>query len=330
MPEISVIVPVYRVEPWLSSCVDSILSQSFTDFELILVDDGSPDSCGQICENYAANDVRIKVIHRPNGGLSAARNSGLAIAQGRYVSFVDSDDTLTPEFLERLYGAAKQNAADMVVCGYAETDEAGRASGVLSYSNPFVCTGKEMLHLLFGDVFDGKGNPFVAAWNKLYRRELFADICYPEGRNMEDYSIVHDLYSRCGTVAAISECLYLYRVRGGSIMLEKSAANHLDMIVALHARIVFIHENGYNQYLEHWLKVFWRLFYRFPSIALGKGTAPGDKVYRARAALRKDLPLLFRYAPYPFIEKLRMAAFAYLPAPMRLYTRLRPQQEESA
>lgn len=105
LPEISVIVPVYKVEEYLPQCIDSILAQTFTDFELLLVDDGSPDCCGEICEEYAGKDMRIRVFHQANAGLSCARNTGLMNARGRYVTFIDSDDYVKPCYLERLYGA---------------------------------------------------------------------------------------------------------------------------------------------------------------------------------------------------------------------------------
>lgn len=116
MPEVSIIVPVYKVEPYLNKCVDSILAQTFTDFECILVDDGSPDSCGKICDEYVQKDSRVKVIHQENQGLSAARNSGLDMASGAWIVFVDSDDWIEPDAVEVLYRAALQNDADMAVC----------------------------------------------------------------------------------------------------------------------------------------------------------------------------------------------------------------------
>lgn len=116
--KLSIIVPVYNVEPYLRRCVDSILNQTFSDFELILVDDGSPDSCGAICDDYAARDRRIKVIHKANGGVSYARNEGLDIAQGEYIGFVDSDDYIHPKMYEILVGVIEREQVDLVQCGY--------------------------------------------------------------------------------------------------------------------------------------------------------------------------------------------------------------------
>ena len=125
-PEISVIVPVYRVEKYLNDCIDSILAQTFADFELILVDDGSPDSCPALCDAAAARDSRIRVIHQKNRGLSGARNAGLDIAQGRWAAFVDSDDMLLPQALEKAHSTAEKTGADVVLYGFAFTDENGK------------------------------------------------------------------------------------------------------------------------------------------------------------------------------------------------------------
>ncbi|MBQ6543175.1 MAG: glycosyltransferase family 2 protein, partial [Clostridia bacterium] len=128
MPLISVIVPVYKVEKYLPRCLDSILSQSFTDFELLLVDDGSPDSCPEICDEYARRDRRISVIHKENGGLSSARNAALERATGKYVSFVDSDDYITADALQTLYSALTETDSDIAVGNMMSIDESGNIS----------------------------------------------------------------------------------------------------------------------------------------------------------------------------------------------------------
>ena len=124
-PLLSIIVPVYKVENYLQKCIDSILAQTFTDFELILVEDGSPDGCPALCDAAAAKDARIRVLHQKNGGLSAARNAGLDVARGEWIGFVDSDDYIAPEMYETLYKAVQSTGADLALCDYAEVDEAG-------------------------------------------------------------------------------------------------------------------------------------------------------------------------------------------------------------
>ena len=125
-PLLSIIVPVYKVENYLPKCIDSILAQTFTDFELILVDDGSPDNCPALCDAAAEKDARVRVIHQKNGGLSAARNAGLDAARGAWIGFVDSDDYIAPEMYEVLYQAVQSTGADLALCDYAEVDEAGK------------------------------------------------------------------------------------------------------------------------------------------------------------------------------------------------------------
>ena len=124
-PLLSIIVPVYKVENYLQKCIDSILAQTFTDFELILVEDGSPDGCPALCDAAAAKDARIRVLHQKNGGLSAARNAGLDVARGEWIGFVDSDDYIAPEMYETLYKAVQNTGADLALCDYAAVDEAG-------------------------------------------------------------------------------------------------------------------------------------------------------------------------------------------------------------
>ena len=145
---ISVIVPVYRVEKYLPACIDSILNQTFTDFELILVDDGSPDRCPEICDETAKRDARVRAIHQANQGLSAARNAGIEAAHGAWLSFVDSDDFLAPDFLETLHDAAVRAGADCALCGVQLTDEAGQKIGQLLSVADGVRTGRSILETL--------------------------------------------------------------------------------------------------------------------------------------------------------------------------------------
>ena len=125
-PEISIIVPVYQVEKYLNECIDSILAQTFTDFELILVDDGSPDNCPALCDAAAKRDSRVRVIHKQNGGVSTARNAGLDAAQGNWIAFVDSDDTVEPEYLEKMHKAVLETGADFAICSSQCIDETGK------------------------------------------------------------------------------------------------------------------------------------------------------------------------------------------------------------
>ena len=205
-PLLSIIVPVYKVENYLPKCIDSILAQTFTDFELILVDDGSPDNCPALCDAAAEKDARVRVIHQKNGGLSAARNAGLDAARGAWIGFVDSDDYIAPEMYEVLYQAVQSTGADLALCDYAEVDEAG--------------TPCPQMHVSLSMI--------QPAWNKLYRRAVFAQLRYPEGKLNEDLFLIPEVCLQIQKAVVVPKALYYYVQRGGSIMSGNKTLRHFD------------------------------------------------------------------------------------------------------
>lgn len=222
---ISVIVPVYRVEKYLPACIDSILNQTFTDFELILVDDGSPDRCPEICDEVARRDARVRVIHQANAGLSAARNAGIEAAHGAWLSFVDSDDYIAPQFYEKLYQTAQRTDADCVMCSVQNVDESGKSiDNALMRVADEVKTGQEVLQKIGRDDV----MPYLTAWNKLYRRKLFNTLRYPAGRQNEDVFVFAELFCQVQRAACVAEPLYFYRKRMGSIMNSAVTLRNLD------------------------------------------------------------------------------------------------------
>ena len=213
MPTISVIVPVYKVEPYLNRCVDSILRQTYQDFELILVDDGSPDRCGEICDEYARQDSRVHVIHKENGGLSDARNAGIdwveANSDSRWLIFADSDDWVHPELLTRLLDAATAFDLKISVCGYQETEGADPA--VLPEDmRPCRWTPKQfyMEHFVNATV----------AWGKLYSRSCFRGIRYPVGKIHEDEFVTYRLLFAQKEIAVVPAPLYAYFINPKGII----------------------------------------------------------------------------------------------------------------
>ena len=222
---ISVIVPVYRVEKYLPACIDSILNQTFTDFELILVDDGSPDRCPEICDETAKRDARVRVIHQANAGLSAARNAGIEIAHGEWLGFVDSDDYIAPQFYEKLYQTAQRTDADCVMCSVQNVDESGKLidSALMRVADE-VKTGREVLRKIGRDDV----TPYLTAWNKLYRRKLFNTLRYPAGRQNEDVFVFAELFCQVQRAVCVAEPLYFYRKRIGSIMNSVVTLRNLD------------------------------------------------------------------------------------------------------
>lgn len=210
MAEISVIVPVYKVEPYIHKCVDSILGQTFSDIQVILVDDGSPDRCGDICEEYARKDTRVQVVHKENGGLSDARNTGIPYAEAKYVIFLDSDDYIEKDMLEYLYTNIKEANADMATCGiyevYKDRIEAQKEK------DDFVCSGEDAFRcILRGHTIRGE------VWNKLIRKECMVDLRFPKGRLYEDIYYTVDLMQRVKKVAVGTKPKYYYLHREDSI-----------------------------------------------------------------------------------------------------------------
>lgn len=222
-PAISVIVPVYKVEKYLDRCVQSILSQTFSDFELILVDDGSPDNCGSMCDTYAKQDSRVQVIHKENGGLSDARNVGKAAAQGEYILFVDSDDYLKENTLEVLYNLIKKYNADIAVGEICNCYEKYQDSKPIAVTST-VCSGTEALK----SALQGT----VSICGKLISRELASNHDFPVGRTSEDAFFTPQLLLDVRVAAVTNEMLYFYWHRSGSITTSCDPRTVMDVVDA--------------------------------------------------------------------------------------------------
>ena len=247
MPEISVIVPVYKAEAYLHACIDSILSQTFSGFELILVDDGSPDGCGAICDDYAARDSRVRVIHQKNQGQAAARNHALASAEGEWVCFVDSDDAVHPQMLERLRQAADESGTAMSMCRMLEAPEIPEDfSAPVEVSWELLSMEEESLVALF----DAGDYPGWVACAKLIRRELVQSHPFCPGRVYEDNEAVcHWIYG-AKTVAIIPHSLYFYRTNPDSTTQSRFSMKKLDYLWALEGMIRFYSSVGYTTLRE--------------------------------------------------------------------------------
>lgn len=233
-PLISIIVPVYKVEKYLSACVQSILAQRYRHLEVILVDDGSPDHSPALCDMFAQQDCRVKVIHQQNQGLSGARNAGLDLATGDYIGFVDSDDTIAPDMYSNLYEALCTQDADMGICNYLYVDEEGNQ--YLDPVNPIqdeVITGRDNILRKLEE--DGNWH-WVIACNKLYRKELFQGVRYPIGKLHEDEFVIHQLLLKCQKVACVSDALYYYLKHGSSITGSTFTLRRLDGAEAAFSR----------------------------------------------------------------------------------------------
>lgn len=225
IPEISVIVPVYKVEAYLPHCVESLLSQTYKDFEIILVDDGSPDTCPALCDEYAKKYSNIHALHKENGGLSDARNAGMTAAKGEYVTFVDSDDYVHPAYLEMLMQGIRQGA-DFSVCGFTEVyDGNGIEDLDISRISAACVNAKEgLVEILYQGFHD------VSAWGILLPASLARKYPFPKGKLFEDLYTTYKFYLAAETVAFIRVPLYYYFQRKGSIMGRRNEAFIHDLI----------------------------------------------------------------------------------------------------
>lgn len=235
-PKISIIVPVYKVEQYLHKCVGSILAQTFINFELILVDDGSPDNCGKICDEYAERDSRIKVIHKENGGLASARNAGLNIAQGDYVGFVDSDDWIESDMYELLYKMCVENNCDIASC---TSKIYYNDKTVITGTHPLIIHNKNeaMKAMLEGELYD------EVVWTKLFKRSLMQNIEFPVGMTYEDTAFTYKVIHNSEKVCCIGEPKYHYIKRDNS-MMDKAVKNiKIDAVLIYDEMYKFINQH---------------------------------------------------------------------------------------
>ena len=235
-PLISIVVPVYKVEEYIDRCIQSITNQTYENIEIILVDDGSPDNCGKICDSYAKKDKRIKVIHKENGGLSDARNAGIEKANGKYISFIDSDDYIEKDYIKILYKAIDQEDIDIAIGSHTVLYDTGaiikKATGEEKILEP-----KEVLErILYDDNID------YSAWAKLYKMELFNEIRYPKGRVFEDAATTYRVIDISRKIAITSKPIYNYIIRSDSISNAKFSLKKMDLITSTEEMCNYIKE----------------------------------------------------------------------------------------
>ena len=255
MDLISVIVPIYNVEEYLCACIDSVLSQTYQNLEVILVDDGSADNCPELCDEYALKDKRIRVIHQINRGLSAARNKGFEASKGRYIAFVDADDMICSTYIESLYGLIIKNNAQIAICAYTRSADTLEDKTV---AEEYMLTSEKMLKEWHGK----RKSIETVAWNKLYSREIFENFktgkIFPEGKTHEDIYTSHLFVNSADSIVITNKILYFYRRREKSISrtyTKEAAKADLD---AQRERLRFFKERRlYGAYMRllkgHWM-----------------------------------------------------------------------------
>ena len=295
---VSIIVPVYKVEQYLRQCIDSLLAQTYRETEIILVDDGSPDHCGEICDFYAAQDRRIRIIHQENAGVSAARNAGLSIARGEYIGFVDPDDWIAPEMYEKLLTCMDKYSADMAVCGYTYCSEAGEPDEKRPYAlKPEECLSRKETMRRMADIPPSLRH---VVWNKLFRRNLIGEIRFPEDYHAsEDVIFLTDYLLKAGIIACVHEPLYFNRIRKGS-------ATHGGLSIQELAHSFPAHEYMYRSIAEAYpeLKTVSQAFY-LDVMMLKYNEARGGQHSEQSAEERRDLRLMRKLIRREAVKALR-------------------------
>lgn len=240
-PLISVIVPVYKVERYLDQCVDSIVNQTYKNLEIILVDDGSPDRCPEMCEDWAKKDSRIKVIHKENGGLGDARNAGVAVASGDYLGFVDSDDWCEKEMYQELLEVCQKFDAPVSVGNVFVDWECGWPTEKTVFAKENRCQDRsEVLRNFFGDKLT------AWAWNKIYKREMLPFLDYPR-QNYEDIPVARKIFNEAKKIAFTSKFLYHYRQRQGSIVNSNVNPSQIVFIEELRKNVEMAKTLGFEK-----------------------------------------------------------------------------------
>ena len=301
-PLISVIVPIYKVEPYLSKCIDSIRNSTLQDMEIILVDDGSPDRCGQICDEYAAIDSRIRVIHKENGGLSSARNAGLDIARGELIGFVDSDDWIEPDMYEFLYNNLVKEDADISVCGILNH----RGKSVNPLGDPSisaVASGHDamQIYLMNGTI----GN---ATWNKLYRRKMYSQVRFPVGRIFEDGFIMPSLIDSASRVVYDLTPKYHYLRRADSLSAQyyrPELRDYVDVFAHIYSYVRERYPDLSEQARAYYV---WAHFYVLDAMILHDGPVDLQDKKKYIHYLRKNVSAVLRHPVLTKARKISMLA----------------------
>ena len=307
MEKISIIAPVYQVEKYIGQCIESVINQTFKNFELILIDDGSKDKSGNICDEYAKRDKRIHVVHTENKGAASARNRGLDLATGKYIAFVDGDDYLAENMLDKLYKVITQENCDVVVCDFLNLHANPDKDFSLQLSDSKV-SGREILSHLKNQKNYGV---WTIVWNKLYKKEILKALRFPEGKYFEDEIFSDQLYLRCNEVQVISDVLYYHRVLETSTMNTQKIRNYLDLIDAFQLRI--------NLYLENRLpddEVYKVLIYMLESYTkCAKADFMGhdkERLKQAKRFIRESSRILIKKR-LSFIKKCSLILIAFFP-----------------
>ena len=312
--KVSIIIPVYNTQKYLQECIESMLNQTYVWIEIILVDDGSSDESGKVCDAYAKIDTRVKVIHQKNNGLSAARNKGIENASGKYIVFIDSDDFIAENMIEVLLKEIARTNADLAICNFKYIDENGE--DLEGYKSPLkdeILDREDAIKKLF----DEKNWYYVVAWNKMYKSEIWNNMRFPIGYNHEDEAVIHRILNNCERVVTTQESLIFYRQVKKSIM-HSFNPNRMDKYYALADRLVFLEKQVSKENIRTLSYQFW---YHYLEDFFKYYPEKANKKYigRMKKALYAAMPIMARCGFLTKKDTISLRIFLFSPT---LYKKL--------
>lgn len=311
---ISVIVPVYNMEQYMERCVNSIINQTYHNLEIILVDDGSTDHSPAMCDEYALRDGRIKVVHKPNGGLSDARNAGLAVASGNYIGYVDSDDWIEPRMYQKMYDACMENGAQVAVCRYAKAYQDRIERGGNGRITAFDREGILKVYLSDMDEYV----VYNSVWSKLFAREVVEGVLFPVGKNSEDIMYTTRAFCKLDKAVYIDECLYNYVLdREGSIMnVNRTERMFGDEIPFWREHIAYIRQHVSETMGDMAAYYFYRrmLSYYIDLSGQAEMAAAAKKIAKMMKAEKQEILRVYQDAYEGRGDRVRMRTFLVMPA----------------
>ncbi len=313
MAKVSIIVPVYRVENYLEKCVNSLINQTLKDIEIILVDDGSPDDCGKICDKYAKKDGRVKVIHKQNEGLSEARNVGIMAAESPYIGFVDSDDYIAADMYETLYENLIKNDAEISICGLYDCYSDKKVPQFAGNEFLILSNKQALKTALEGIKFS------VNAVNKLCKKDLFSEVKFPKGKLSEDAFTIPKILSKASKVVFDSAPKYYYVHRGESITTSSFKRQDFNVIEAYKGNLEFVKNNFKDLTPQAEFRLLWSYTYVFDKMILSENLEDLESYKGILAILRKNT---FKMALNPFFSLKRKLVMFILFVSPKLYTGL--------
>lgn len=306
---ISIIVPIYNVEKYIRKCINSIINQTYKNLDIILIDDGSPDRCGKIIEQYSQNDKRIVCVHKKNGGLSDARNSGLDIAKGEYITFVDSDDFIANDFIEKLYDCIKKNKTLISQCGIAYVDDCDNLGKKIIPSKNLV----EKYEYLKEMYNEEHSTDYVVVWNKMYHRSIFNKLRFPVGKIHEDEFTTYKFIYFQDKVTFTNDTIYFYRQNDDSITRKKFNIKRLDCLEALEERIIFYKSHNEEELInytkKHYLHILILNYMKLKKYYLNEKNKRKKIVMKFKKNYDKKINLNFKEKIKFFIFKLNPEIF---------------------